>query len=59
MRKRGDYNILKILSIKSVEEKFVNFESTGSLENDDFSINQQRKIVEKLKRKEALKEAKK
>lgn len=59
MRKRGDYNMLKILSIKSVEEKFVNFESTSSLENDEFSINQQRKIVEKLKRKEALKEAKK
>lgn len=51
--------MLKVLSIKSVEEKFINFENTGSLENDEFSINLQRKIVEKLKRKEALKEAKK
>lgn len=51
--------MLKILSIKSVEERFDNFESTGSLENDEFSINQQRKVIEKLKRKEALKEAKK
>ena len=59
MRKRGDYNMLKILSIKPVEEKFVNFESTGLLKNDEFYINQQRKNVEKLKRKEALKEAKK